>query len=193
MNKKHISTKENILQTTIDLLNKQGLQNVTFRDVADALHISLGNITYYFHKWDNLMDVIFTDYCVKDVKELYLYFPTNIHEIAQYISRIYDLQIKYTFLFSNFYLFFNVFPRYNHFKEEFFIDRMDKMRLGFIHLAEQNYMYLPSKDHDYDLLTKICGCLLLIGMDFRVCLTIVRIESPKNNFLCLYTIFPYFT
>ena len=108
MNKKHISTKENILQTTIDLLNKQGLQNVTFRNVADALHISLGNITYYFHKWDNLMDVIFTDYCVKDVKELYLYFPTNIHEIAQYISRIYDLQIKYTFLFSNFYLFFNV-------------------------------------------------------------------------------------
>ncbi|HPG55858.1 MAG TPA: helix-turn-helix domain-containing protein [Candidatus Enterocola sp.] len=154
MNKKHISTKENILQTTIDLLNKKGLQNVTFRDVADALHISLGNITYYFHKWDNLMDVIFTDYCVKDVKELYLYFPNNIHEIGQYLSRIYDVQIKYTFVFSNFYLFFNVFPRYNHFKEEFFIDRMDKMRLGFVHLAEQNYMYPPSKDHDYDLLTK---------------------------------------
>jgi len=49
------NTKVKITQTTIDLFNQHGCRNVSLPQIADAMGISLGNLTYHFPKKDELM------------------------------------------------------------------------------------------------------------------------------------------
>lgn len=47
--------KEEILKTAQTFFNEKGYQETTMRDIASALRISLGNLTYHFHKKEDLM------------------------------------------------------------------------------------------------------------------------------------------
>ena len=52
------ATKERILATSVELFNEKGLVNVTMRDIAAELEMSLGNLTYHFKKKDELMEAV---------------------------------------------------------------------------------------------------------------------------------------
>lgn len=52
------ATKERILNSAVELFNQKGLVNVTMRDLANELDISLGNLTYHFKKKEELMEAI---------------------------------------------------------------------------------------------------------------------------------------
>lgn len=47
--------KENILKTAQELFNEKGYQDTTMREIADYLGISLGNLTYHYHKKEEMM------------------------------------------------------------------------------------------------------------------------------------------
>jgi AcrR family transcriptional regulator len=49
--------KSEILKIALALFNEKGVDGVTMRDIAKALHISLGNLTYYFPAKS---DIVFT-------------------------------------------------------------------------------------------------------------------------------------
>lgn len=51
-----ISTKQKILDTARTLFNKYGYNGVSLRDIASAVGISEGNLTYYFKKKENLIE-----------------------------------------------------------------------------------------------------------------------------------------
>jgi len=52
------ATKQRIIDSAISLFNQQGFVNVTMRDLAQELGISLGNLTYHFNRKDDLMAAI---------------------------------------------------------------------------------------------------------------------------------------
>lgn len=52
------STKERIVETAIGLFNRRGFVNVTMRDLAQELDISLGNVTYHFKRKDDLIEAV---------------------------------------------------------------------------------------------------------------------------------------
>jgi AcrR family transcriptional regulator len=52
------STKERILNSAVELFNSRGFVNVTMRDIAAELDMSLGNLTYHFKKKEELMEAI---------------------------------------------------------------------------------------------------------------------------------------
>lgn len=140
MKQKPLTTKNKILDTALSMLNERGLYNVKLRDVSQALQISIGNLTYHYPKWENLIDDIFAEFQA-EINRLYNYFPQDISEVVSYIERIYEIQIKYAFLFSNFYIFFQQFPKYKVIEEDFFISRMKTMRKALEILIEKKYLH----------------------------------------------------
>lgn len=181
MKNKPTSTKSKILSTTLDLLNKQGLSNVKMRDVSNTLGISIGNLTYHYPKWENLMDGILIQF-YEDIKGVYYFFPKKMSEVVEYIERIYDLQMKYTFFFSNIHIFFQQFPKYKDMEEEFFVNRMTVMREAFDKMIEKNYLYPKSSEHNYDLLVKTTWLILSGWYSFSVIFKEEKYNITKKEF-----------
>ncbi len=47
--------KQEILQTALTLFNQNGYRATTMRNISEALGISLGNLTYHYHKKEDIM------------------------------------------------------------------------------------------------------------------------------------------
>ncbi len=178
---KQSKTRLRIQEETIILLNKKGLSNVTMRDVAGALNMSPGNLTYHYPKWENLIDDIFFSF-EASMNNLYDHFPNDISEIATYIDKIFGLQMKYAFIFSDFYIFFQQFPKYNTTKISFFSQRMEIMRSALLRLVAKDYLYPENDVHDYNLLVKNTWLLLSGWYGFSTILKNTQYEFTKEEF-----------
>ncbi len=53
------NTKEKILITSLKLFNKEGVKNVTLRDIAKEMDISTGNLAYHYKNKDIIIEAIF--------------------------------------------------------------------------------------------------------------------------------------
>lgn len=61
-----MGTKQRILDTAIDQINKKGLGKVGVRDIARTLNISPGNMSYHFPKKDDLILELLRTYSAKN-------------------------------------------------------------------------------------------------------------------------------
>ena len=62
-------TRQNIIQKSIKLFNEQGVVNVRTRDIAEALEISTGNLTYHYKTKQDLMHSVYR-YMIKTLEEM---------------------------------------------------------------------------------------------------------------------------
>lgn len=191
MKQKPLTTKNKILDTALSMLNERGLSNVKLRDVSQALQISIGNLTYHYPKWENLIDDIFAEFQA-EINRLYNYFPQDISEVVSYIERIYEIQIKYAFLFSNFYIFFQQFPKYKVIEEDFFISRMKTMRKALEKLIEKKYLHPAGCEHNYDLLVKNTWLILSGWYGFSMIFKDTKYAITKEEFfLSIWNMYVY--
>ena len=191
MKQKPVTTKKKILDTAISMLNELGLSNVKLRDVSQALHISIGNLTYHYPKWENLIDDIFGQF-QGGLNQLYDFFPKDISEVVTYIERIYEIQLKYAFLFSNFYIFFQQYPKYKATEEDFFINRMKIMREALEKLVEKKYLYPAGCEHNYDLLVKNTWLILSGWYGFSMIFKNTKYAITKEEFfLSIWNMYVY--
>lgn len=181
MTKASSKTKQRILQTARELLNAKGVSNVKMRDVSGSLNMSIGNLTYHYPKWENLMDDLFAEF-ERAMDDLYLFFPKDISEVVLYIDRIYDIQMHYAFIFSDFYIFFKLYPKYQGLKNDFFSQRMKTMREALQRLIEKGYLYPESDRHNYDLLVKNTWLLLSGWYGFSMMLKESKYAYTKDEF-----------
>ena len=68
-------TKQKILDTARELFNERGYNAVSLKDIADALNISKGNLTYHFRKKEELMEALLTE---NQLEEL----PNSLHTLG---------------------------------------------------------------------------------------------------------------
>lgn len=191
MKQKPLTTKNKILDTAVSMLNERGLSNVKLRDVSLALQISIGNLTYHYPKWENLIDDIFAQFQA-EINHLYDFFPKDISEVVGYIERIYEIQVKYAFLFSNFYIFFQQFPKYKVIEEDFFMSRMKTMREALEKLVEKKYLYPASCEHNYDLLVKNTWLILSGWYGFSMIFKDTKYAITKEEFfLSIWNMYVY--
>ena len=107
-------TKEDILITARELFNEYGYKNISMRDIAKKLNISVGNLTYYFKKKEDLIEevVMYKNRKYKgilllksldDLNNLFLdmlntqneniYYFKHFDELAEISSKIYEIQL----------------------------------------------------------------------------------------------------
>lgn len=53
------STKEKIINVSVELFNERGIWPVTLRDIAEKIGISIGNLAYHFKNKDYIIEEIF--------------------------------------------------------------------------------------------------------------------------------------
>lgn len=96
-----MNTKEKIIDCAIELFNKQGLSFTSMRDIASACDMSLGNLTYHFHKKEDLIAAImnqnlFTQLLntqIETIDELYNTLKSSVLMILK--LRFYFLELSY--------------------------------------------------------------------------------------------------
>lgn len=83
MAKKNV--KEEIIQAARRLFNERGYGEVSMRDIADALSISVGNLTYHYPRKEDLIVAV-----VQDMHQYYQppQTPTTLQELNAIFARI---------------------------------------------------------------------------------------------------------
>lgn len=80
------STREKILAVSLRLFNEQGYRNVTMRAIADALSISVGNLTYHFAKKQDIVAALMDDVFAQ-IDSLFSMMLDTLERCAFFLSR----------------------------------------------------------------------------------------------------------
>jgi AcrR family transcriptional regulator len=92
--------KEKILHKALELFNTFGYESVTMRDIAGALKISPGNLTYHFKKKDDLIYAIVRQQR-QDHQSRRCSEKISFAELNQLLEANLEHQKKYFFYFNN--------------------------------------------------------------------------------------------
>lgn len=89
-------TRQEILQTAKALFNRRGYNNVTTRDIAEAMGISKGNLTYHFRKKEDIIEAI--------VQQMHSHYrrppvPTTLAELDALFARVQGIARENGFYF----------------------------------------------------------------------------------------------
>jgi len=93
-------TKKRILETTIRLFNRDGFANVSLPLISRIVDISLGNLTYHFHKKEDLIESIYALFqeelaiITKDYKKL-----SDLGEMDRQLRDFYVFQQRFQFFY----------------------------------------------------------------------------------------------
>jgi AcrR family transcriptional regulator len=88
-------TKEKIQAKALELFNEQGIEYVGMRELAAALEMRIGNITYYFPTKDDLVFAIAQDYSDSNT-QLYKDNPVaGLYDFLTRCRRVFENGVRY--------------------------------------------------------------------------------------------------
>ncbi|MDX2360176.1 MAG: TetR/AcrR family transcriptional regulator [Crocinitomicaceae bacterium] len=100
-----MKTREKILHTALEQFNTQGIQEVSLRDIANEINISVGNLNYHFPTTNDIIYALSLQ-LVDDVNkaiENHMAVPAtdSLLSLYQMMETTFNSHIKYRFLFNS--------------------------------------------------------------------------------------------
>ncbi|GKU30180.1 TetR/AcrR family transcriptional regulator [Clostridium folliculivorans] len=107
--------KNEILEISRQLFNEQGYNNVSMRTIADALNISVGNLTYHYKKKEDLVEAVIleqnknfsiqkTPTTLSELNEFFIqgikhqkdnsYYYRHYDQLAKLSPKVYQIQVS---------------------------------------------------------------------------------------------------
>jgi AcrR family transcriptional regulator len=98
-----VSTKDLIKDKGRKLFNRQGVQNVTLRDIAAGIKKSYGNVTYHFPNKEVLVSQLYDDMLIElnEISEQMTEQKDVFSAILKAPEFTFELTIKYIFIFKD--------------------------------------------------------------------------------------------
>jgi AcrR family transcriptional regulator len=155
------TTKHRIISTAIVLFNQRGFMNVTMRDLAQELDISLGNLTYHFKRKDELVETIHQ--CLIDERNALLETVqvapsiTNIHAQLHPLMELYE---KYRFFYLDILEVMRAYPDIAQRHREHISNQIRYIRAIIDYSVGTGNMLPESRNGQYDSLAETV-CLML--------------------------------
>lgn len=87
--------KDKILDTSRQLFNEKGYHNVSMREIAHSLNISVGNLTYHFNKKEDILKELMKNAAPLSKQKK----VTSLIDLNQYIYEMLDSIRQYLFFF----------------------------------------------------------------------------------------------
>lgn len=89
------SIRQKILETSKKLFNEKGFNSVSTQEIAGALGISKGNLTYYFRKKEDIIEAIVKELPRCDKPKA----PDNLEDLDQYFQLMHNVVQENAFYF----------------------------------------------------------------------------------------------
>ncbi|WP_217896852.1 TetR/AcrR family transcriptional regulator [Polaribacter haliotis] len=170
-----MKTKQKIINQAIKSFNIHGIKNVTHRDIAKAINISVGNLDYHFKNKEALLIAIY-EQMVKDVSGIYQI--DNSDPFLHFNELLNALEESH-----NKYSFFNLdlLEISRNFKE---VDALLKKTL-LVRKEQVTYFIKLFKEYDYFKPEKNEGMYMRLQHTMRILITFWR---SQQEILSNYTV-----
>jgi len=110
--KKFSKTKRRILDVTLDLFNKRGLNKSSQHTIAEALDMSPGNLTYHYHKKEDLTHALFHE-MIAELNGKFEEFVAGddyLGSLVNFLDDILESFHKYRFVYIDLFYILNRYP-----------------------------------------------------------------------------------
>ena len=147
-----MSIKEKIKSTAITLFNERGLSSVTMRQLAEALGISPGNLTYHFKTKASLLEQIYQMMHAESSDYISLDGYITLHHYQELLRQFYLLRQHYRFFFNDLVYIRNQYPEVSRMHQATNLVRFRNARMLVDYFVESGRMVKEEPPLDYDRL-----------------------------------------
>lgn len=155
--------KAEILSTAKDLFNTRGYNEVSMRNIADALEISVGNLTYHFKKKEDLVEAVIlaqhTHYKKKPE-------PKTLEELNLFFQRILKHQSKNAYYFRHYTQLAQISPKVYEVQLGVMKDWCVTLKGGFSNLYEAGFMKPEFFEGQWDNLIGVLRLTCIHGPEY---------------------------
>jgi AcrR family transcriptional regulator len=95
-------TEKKIVQVALEMFNKTGIEYVGMRELAAALDMRIGNLTYYFPTKDDLVNRLSLDLAEENSKTIVLIEPMTIKAFFEMLRQVFLNHVRYRCLMLSF-------------------------------------------------------------------------------------------
>ncbi len=144
--------KEKIIIKAVELFHEKGLSTVSINQIAAALNISTGNLTYHFKTKAILIKEIYAkmDADSQDFIKLEGYLTLN--DFRKMIANFRDFMEKHSFFFHDLVFILRNYPEVGKLYEKSNLMRLSQGRKIFDHYVKTGRMILEEEGINYDFL-----------------------------------------
>lgn len=96
-------TRQRILKKSLELFNEKGVVNVSLRDIAKEITISVGNLQYHYKKREDILEGLYFDLVQKiDAEVVNSTQKLSIHEFLNVSVSVMTVLFEYRFFLIDF-------------------------------------------------------------------------------------------
>ena len=100
--KNKLDTEERIVQVALEMFNKAGVEYVGMRELAAALDMRIGNLTYYFPTKDDLVNRLSLDLASENNKTIVPLDEVTMNGFFEMLRQVFHNHLKYRCLMLSF-------------------------------------------------------------------------------------------
>ncbi len=116
-------TRKEILNTSKELFNERGFNNVSTQEIADALGISKGNLTYHFSKKEEIIEALVFEGSGSEAPET----PKNLKELDRYFLHLYAVVQENAYYFLHHAQLSQLSPKIKDSQNKVYVDSVKKL------------------------------------------------------------------
>ena len=135
-------TKRRILDVTLQLFNKRGLNKSSQHTIAEALDMSPGNLTYHYHKKEDLTNALFHE-MIAELNQKFSDFESgkdHLGNLVEFLDDILTSFRKYRFVYIDLFYIMNRYPELAKIYKELLTGRKAEYKKLMKKLIKEGYV-----------------------------------------------------
>lgn len=148
-----MNSRERILNKAVELFNDKGISSTSPNQIAAALGISTGNLTYHYKTKAILVKEVYEKMHTDSQNFISLEGYLTLGDFRKIMSSFRDFMKKYSFFFQDLFYILQNYPAVGRLYKESNLMRLKRGKLLFKHYVETGRMIPETDGVNYDYLT----------------------------------------
>ncbi|MEO0898122.1 MAG: TetR/AcrR family transcriptional regulator [Bacteroidota bacterium] len=187
--------KEKIIMKAVELFNEKGIPSTSPNQIAAALNISTGNLTYHYKTKESLIREVYERMHEESQDFIQLEGYLTLHDFRKIMARFRDFMDKHSFFFHDLVFIIRNYPEVGKLYEASNLMRFKQGRLLFDYYIETGRMIPEENGINYDFLTHN---VWMVGAFWNIQSKVIRStafsQKPMDmQDMTWYMILPYLT